>query len=491
MVRRLAVVSLFALAGCSGLRDALSAHQDVVARAAGQELTVTQLAELVAPVKQIPLRREVMERLADDWVDYQLLARAVARGDSLLDSATVIAVNWPAVMQRVADRYHDAVIGSRAELTPQQVDSAYNAGDLRWLDHILVRVSPDTSADLKAAKLRQLQGYLTQLRHGADFARLASQKSDDPGSAKAGGSLGLVARGTMIKAFEDAAWGLKPGQLSDPVQTPWGYHIIWRPTLAQVRDSFATGVKGTLVQRFDSIYADSVNRAAEIKIKGSAPAAARAAAQNVRAYQGSGRVLATYRGGSLTLGEFVRWLEAFPPQTRAAVAQAADSSLNQFLQTVVRNEILINAAKVRGINLTAADRDTIRTFYHADLDTMEARLGVAPESLAADTAARRSRTEAAAHRAERYFADLVSAPTAHPFFELPAFLSDVLRARSSWDVSPAGVDRALEKATALRGPVTPRGQVPGVPPMTPAPSGPPVGVQPAPGAPSPAKKGAR
>ena len=355
MLRRFAVISAFALAGCAGLRDALSAHQDVVARAAGRELTVSQLAQLIAPVKQIPLRREVVERLADDWVDYQLLAQAVARGDSLTDSATLVAANWPAVMQRTADHYHDAVIGNRAVLAPRQVDSAYNVGDVRWLDHILVRVSPDTTAELKAAKLREIQGYLAQLRHGANFGKLASQKSDDPGSAKAGGSLGLVTRGTMIKAFEDAAWGLKPGQISDPVQTPWGYHIIWRPTLEQVRDSFAMGLKGEMTQRLDSMYADSINRTANIKVKGSAPAAARSAALNPRAYRTSGRVLVSYKGGSLTLGRFVQWLQAFPPQTRQAVGQAADSSLAQFLQTVVRNEILITAAQKRGIGLTAAD----------------------------------------------------------------------------------------------------------------------------------------
>ncbi|HXY69308.1 MAG TPA: peptidylprolyl isomerase [Gemmatimonadales bacterium] len=475
MLRRLAVVSLFALAGCSGLRDALSAHQDVVARAAGRELTVTQLAELIAPVKQIPLRREVIARLADDWVDYQLLAQAAAGGDSLLDSATVLAANWPAVMQRTADHFHDQMIGSRADLTPRQVDSAYNVGDVRWLDHILVRVSPDTTADLKAAKLRTTQGYLAQLRHGASFARLASQKSEDPGSARAGGSLGLVARGTMVKAFEDAAWGLRPGQMSDPVQTPFGYHIIWRPTLAEVRDSFAAGVKGAMVQRLDSTYADSVDKSSAIAVKGSAPAAVRSAAQDLHAFQGSGRVVATYHGGSLTLGDFVHWLEAFPPQTRSAVAQAPDSSLTQFIQTVVRNEILIRAARTKGITLTASDRDTIRNYFRMDLDTMKARLGVSPESLAADTAARRNRADIAAHHAERFFADLVSASSSRQYFELPPFLSDVLRSRATWDVSPAGIDRALERATALRGPTAPSG---GVPPMTPAPGGPPVGARP-------------
>jgi PPIC-type PPIASE domain len=468
MLRRFAVLSLFALAGCSGLRDALTAHQDVVARAAGQELTATQLAQLIAPVKQLPLRREVVDRLADVWVDYQLLARAAATGDSLMDSVTVTRANWPAVMQRLVDHYHDTTIVQRAQVGDRQVDSAYNAGDLRWLEHILVRAAQDTTPELKAAKRRVAEGYLAQLRGGANFARLASQKSEDPSSAKNGGSLGLVARGTLVRPFEDAAWTLKPGEYSSPVQTPWGYHIIWRPSLAQVRDSFATGLRGYIVQRLDSLYADSVTRQSDIKVKSSAATAARTAAQNLREGKTSGRVLATYRGGSLAVRDLVRWLEAFPPQTRSAVSQAPDSSLVQFIQTVVRNELMIKAAQARHIGLSAADRDTIRQLFRDDVLTMEARLGVAPDSLAADTAARRSRTDAAAHRVDQYFAGIVSEPTSHPFFEVPPFLSDLLRERSSWSISPAGVDRALEKATALRGPAA-AGQ------MMPAPGGPPVG----------------
>jgi len=432
---------------------------------------------LIAPVKQIPMRREVVDRLADIWVDYQLLAQAAARGDSLLDSATVMAANWPAVMQRIADRYHDTVIASRAQVAPRQVDSAFAVGDVRWLDHILVRVSPDTTADLKAAKRRIAEGYLAQLRRGASFATLASQKSEDPQSAKNGGSLGAVTRGTLVKPFEDVAWGLKAGQTSDLVQTPFGYHIIWRPTLEQVRDSFTAALRGMIILRLDSAYADSVNRLGGIKIRSSAPAAARLAAQNLRDAKTSGRVLVTYRGGKLTLRSFARWLQAFPPQTRTAVAQLPDSTLRQFLQTVVRNELMIAAAQERHIALTAADRDTIRQLYREDVRTMESRLGVAAESLAADTAARRTRPEAAAHRVDQYFAGLVSEPSSHPFFEVPPFLADVLRSRSTWNISPAGVDRALEKATELRGPTTPTG----MPPMSPAPGGPPMGAQPQPG----------
>lgn len=484
MLRRFAVLSIFALAGCSGLRDAMTAHQDVVARAAGQELTATQLAQLIAPVKQVPLNRAVVDRLADLWVDYQLLGQAAAQGDSLTDSATVMKANWPAVMQRLVDHFHDSTVVQRAKVSNQQVDSAYNKGDLRWIDHILVRVAQDTTAELKTAKRRVADGYLAQLKGGANFARLAAQKSDDPGSAKSGGSLGLVMRGTLVKAFEDAAWALKPGEYSGTVQTPWGFHIIWRPTLEQVRDSYAIGLRGVMVQRLDSIYADSVNHETGISVRGSAPASVRAAAQNLRDAKTSSRVLATYRGGKLTVGNFVRWLEAFPPQTRAAVSQAPDSSLKAFIQSVVRNELMIEAAQARHIGLTAADRDTIRRLFRQDVETMEARLGVGPESLAVAVAARHSRSEAAAHRVDQYFANLVSAPGANTFFEVPPFLADVLRERATWSISPAGVDRAVEKATELRGPAA-QGPIPG---MTPVPSGPPLMGQPQ-AAPTPSKRG--
>ena len=186
----------------------------------------------------------------------------------------------------------------------------------------------------------------------------------------------------------------------------------------------------------------------------------------------SNKVMATYRGGTLTLREFARWLQAFPPQTQAAVAQAADSTLAQFIRAVVRNQMMIASAEADHVALTAADRDSIRMYYRQDLEQMKARLGVTPESLAADSASRRA--EVAAHHVDDYFAGLISAPGTHPFFEVPAFLADVLRDRATWSISPAGIDRALEKATELRGPTAPNN----LPQMTPAPSGPPLGNQP-------------
>ena len=70
------------------------------------------------------------------------------------------------------------------------------------------------------------QSILDSIKAGADFAEMAKKYSEDPGSAKEGGDLGYVKRGIFYPQFEAAAFALKPGEISDIVETPVGYHII-------------------------------------------------------------------------------------------------------------------------------------------------------------------------------------------------------------------------------------------------------------------------
>ena len=92
------------------------------------------------------------------------------------------------------------------------------------ISHILVAIeaSDDRDAEVRA----QADAIIDRLRKGEDFPGLAQQYSSDMGSREDGGDLGFFPRGTMVPAFEEAAFALRPGEISTPVKTKFGYHII-------------------------------------------------------------------------------------------------------------------------------------------------------------------------------------------------------------------------------------------------------------------------
>ena len=92
--------------------------------------------------------------------------------------------------------------------------------------HILIEATPLSSEEEKKKAREKAEGILKRIKDGEDFAGLASNFSDDKGSQQKGGDLGLFPRGAMVKPFEDAAFALKPGEISGIVETQFGYHII-------------------------------------------------------------------------------------------------------------------------------------------------------------------------------------------------------------------------------------------------------------------------
>lgn len=99
--------------------------------------------------------------------------------------------------------------------------------------HVLVmhrgseRVPPTVTRTRDEARARA-EDVLRRARGGQDFAALAREFSDEPGAASSGGSLGNFARGAMVPPFEQAAFALSVGQISDIVETPFGFHVIKR-----------------------------------------------------------------------------------------------------------------------------------------------------------------------------------------------------------------------------------------------------------------------
>ena len=101
----------------------------------------------------------------------------------------------------------------------------YQVDDQVKVRHILIKVDGnDPKAD--AAAKAKAQQILDELHHGGDFAKLAKENSDDPGSKEQGGELGWIKRGATVPEFDQAAFALQPGQTSGLVRTKFGYHII-------------------------------------------------------------------------------------------------------------------------------------------------------------------------------------------------------------------------------------------------------------------------
>ncbi len=99
--------------------------------------------------------------------------------------------------------------------------------------HILIAYAGATRADpaLKRTKdeaRKRADGILARARKGEDFAKLADDSSDDPSAKRNHGSLGRFTRAQMVKPFADAAFALKPGEVSTLVETPFGFHVIKR-----------------------------------------------------------------------------------------------------------------------------------------------------------------------------------------------------------------------------------------------------------------------
>lgn len=92
--------------------------------------------------------------------------------------------------------------------------------------HILILIPQKATEEQKSEAKRRIDSVYTALQGGADFEALAKQVSQDPGSAQRGGLLGFFSRHQMVKEFEDAAFALQVGEMSKPVESPFGWHII-------------------------------------------------------------------------------------------------------------------------------------------------------------------------------------------------------------------------------------------------------------------------
>jgi len=208
-----------------------------------KDLAQTKLRRLVTDgvmVSDAEVEREYKRRGEKVKVDYALVMAA-----SMMPSVS----STPAELQEYYNKNRtsymtperrsmqyividDAAVASKVKVTPEELQRYYNENKDRYrvqdrvhVTHILLKTTDKKEDEIKKIEAKA-QDILKQAKAGKDFAELAKTNSEDTASATKGGDIGWVTRGQTVPEFEQKAFSMKPGEISDLVKTQYGYHIL-------------------------------------------------------------------------------------------------------------------------------------------------------------------------------------------------------------------------------------------------------------------------
>jgi parvulin-like peptidyl-prolyl isomerase len=443
--RAAALVATLALSACSGLKDALTAHVDTVARAGEQELTVQQLSKMMADAKA-PARKDVALAITNIWVNYQLLGEAAAHGDSMADQKDIDEGMWAQVAQIKLKKLAAALQKASPAIDPASYEKHYNDGDMLAARHILIAAKKGTAkpAEMEAAK-KQAESIAKQANAG-NFAALAKKYSADPGSKDNGGDLGVFQKGQMVPEFQAGLLALKPGEISGPVQSDFGYHIIMRETWADAKEKFSKAYVGLAQQSAESTYSTNLEKGAKITLKPDAAKTVRAVAADLDTYRNDNTAVASANGVDMTAAKVAKWMAAYPPQTqiREKLQQLPDSVMGLFVKQLITNELMLKAADSAKVGLDSADKANLRQVFVSAVWNAYGGLGIVPASLTDSGKTVSAREKIAGARVDKYM-DALLANKAQ-FVDVAEPVSLALRQKFESRVMPAGIDRAVTAA---------------------------------------------
>ncbi|HUE95041.1 MAG TPA: peptidylprolyl isomerase [Longimicrobiaceae bacterium] len=433
-----------------------SPDDPLVARAAGHEFTVDEATRLLAGINDLPNDRGVVQALADLWVDYTLLAESLARDSTLrqLDLEPVLKEQFE---QRMVMALRDSVIDVDTTVTEADLRARYDEGapgERVHARHIL-RTWPQGATDAQKDSVRgETEDLLERIRGGADFAQLAREFSED-GSASVGGDLGWFQRGDMISTLDQAAFALEPGEVSDVVETAFGFHILRVeereiPPFEEVAPSFRELIQTERLQHAESLYIAGLEAEAAMETAEGAAELVRELARDPNqplSRRARNRTLMTYSGGELTVGEAQVYMSSLQPQALQSLVQAPDEVIvDNFLRGRTQRELLVELADSRGLGPRQEQRDSLGDLVLTRFREVGRALRLHP----IQPTGSESREQAIARVVEEQLRLILTG--AQELIPLNA-VSIVLRERHDARVFPAGIEATVRALDRARGPV--------------------------------------
>lgn len=217
---------------CAGLFFFACSRQEspaILAEVGERPITQAQF-DAYLKVKRIKAETpEKRSRIIDEYLQREALADAVEKS-GLLDKALVAAEINEFRKQMLISRYFEKFLNTA--VTDQAVQNYYNTHPEEFEEkkvhvaHILIRVNPKMSEAQRQAKLTLAHEARSKAQAGEDFGAIAEAYSEDRLSAKKGGDLGWIREGSIDPVFSRQVFSMKPGDISQPFETPFGFHVV-------------------------------------------------------------------------------------------------------------------------------------------------------------------------------------------------------------------------------------------------------------------------
>ncbi len=428
----------------------------VLARAAGHELTVDQMVEILARENTVPNQAGVVDALANFWVDYTLIA-VTAREDSLFAELDLEPLLRPQFEQEIIDAYMDSVLRPDTAVSDQDLRALWDANapaDSVRAQHILLTF-PNPATGAQVDSVGDLAEQLrTRAAAGESFEALASQYSEDSGSAVQGGDIGFFGRGMLVPAFEEAAFSLAVGEVGGPVSSSLGLHIIKvtdrkATTFEAGRGTFRDSLVAARLRAADSIFLAEIEEEGGVEVEAGAVEVLRELAKNPRtsrSRRAAGRTLVSYRGGSYSVSDALLLLNTREADLPGQLAVAPDEALNALLNRLGQAQVLLARAADAGISPTEEHVDSLDALARRRLREATDELGLRRITpLAGETA------DEALDRTTLQVIREISAGT-RDVIPMASIIVSV-RQELAWNVFESGIGATVERINSLRGSV--------------------------------------
>lgn len=237
-----------ALTGCSDT-ETPAAEAEVLAQVNGKAIHKQTFDAYLEHKRIAKDDKKLVERELNLYLEREGLAEVILQ-QKVLDAEKIRVEVNEFRKQMLTSRYFEQYL--RDKVNEAAVQNFYAANPERFqsrkvhVAHVLIRTNPKMSQQEREALLTKAQEAYSKAVSSQDFEDLAKQYSEDLISAKKGGDLGWITEGSIDPAFSKAAFGMKAGEISQPVTTPFGFHIIKVLEAAQILKQPYESVKGDI-----------------------------------------------------------------------------------------------------------------------------------------------------------------------------------------------------------------------------------------------------